>query len=159
MKSMFSFRAHRIAYLQSPRIQCPSVSCYYKKSLKISKGQSEDVVKRKRTINYLQTLQRLLKIEQHEPHLKAGDGLGCFGRVSSCCSISDTRRVKNFFGCDCIAVWFYLPSNQCLTPLGCVNKGRENWMDHQEWKIQKHSQHWMITHDDDKENINLTAVI
>ena len=126
----FSFRAHRIAYLQSPWIQCPSLqspwiqcpsdSCYNKKSLKISKGQSEDVVKRKRTINYIQTLQT---IEQHEPHLKAGDGLGCFGRVRSSCSISDTLRVKDFFGCDCIAVWFYLHFQSVLNITRMCNKG------------------------------------
>jgi hypothetical protein len=116
----FSFRAHRIAYLQSPWIQCPSDSCYYKKSLKISKGQSEDVVKRKRTINYIQTLQT---IEQHEPHLKAGDGLGCFGRVRNSCSISDTRRVKDFFECDCITVWFYLHFQSVLNTTRMCNKG------------------------------------
>jgi hypothetical protein len=52
---------------------------------------------------------------------------------------------------------FIYISNQCLTPLGCVIKVRENWMDDQEWKIQKYSQHWMKTNDDDKQNINITA--
>jgi len=74
-------------------------SIFYKTSLKIPTGYSESV-NRRRTDNTMQKQKRtkeqttFYKILHRK--LNIGGELTCFGRVSSSCSTSDTRRVAPF---------------------------------------------------------------
>jgi hypothetical protein len=80
-----------------------NLSIRYKKSLKIPKGYSEPVNRRrtentmargkknKRTNNDLQNITHKTKDRVTRTTLKTGGELGYFGRVSSSCSTCDTR--------------------------------------------------------------------
>jgi len=79
-------------------------SVFYKKSLKIPKGQSESVYRR-RTDNTMAkrkstkgqiTINKIYKAKDRVTRtpLKIGGELRCSGGVSSSCSTSDTRRVN-----------------------------------------------------------------
>ena len=78
------------------------VLIHWKKSLKIPKGKSESVnrrrtdntmAKRKSTNNDQQNTYKTKDRVTRTP-LKTGDDIRCSGRVSSSCSTSDTRRVN-----------------------------------------------------------------
>jgi hypothetical protein len=105
------FDGVRLAYRFSLFLTCPPMLSKtleftpgYKKSLKIPKGQSESVYRR-RTDNTV-AKRKSTKVQRSTKHtyktkdrvtrtlLKTGDELRYSGRVNSSCSTSDTRRVN-----------------------------------------------------------------
>jgi hypothetical protein len=87
---------------EAPRSSLSEIMQSSKKSLKIPKGQSEFVitdntmVKRKSTkeqITIYKTLYIKLKDRETRTPVKPGREFMCFGRISSFCSTSGTRRV------------------------------------------------------------------
>ena len=92
-----------VVILTSSGLTCWKVTC--KKSLKIPKGQSESIFRRKETPQWPK--EKVQKDKQRSTRytyktkdrvtrtpLKTGGELRCSGRVSSSCSTSDTRCVN-----------------------------------------------------------------